>query len=150
MSSDIVKRLRKAEVFETTTQPHLMGSVTSETTLGEIAADRIEALEAREFEHSKRAKELEVEISRLTTNGIHTCHDQCQRPLCSAYREIVSLQKSREAAEARAERLREALAEAKSMLAICQWDDDGPDAGYEAAWNKGLAEVNKALEDDKQ
>jgi hypothetical protein len=46
-----------------------------------------------------RIAALEAEVERLTTNGIHTCHDQCQRPLCVAYREIVSLQKAREALE---------------------------------------------------
>ena len=44
--------------------------------LGE-AADRIEALSA--------------EIERLNINGIHTCHDQCARPLCVAWREIEHL-----------------------------------------------------------
>lgn len=55
-----------------------------------------------------------------------------------------------QALEAELGKLRKALLEAKSMLAICQWEDGELDAGYDAAWNKGLATINKALEDEKK
>lgn len=41
------------------------------------AADRIEALSA--------------EVERLNINGIHTCHDECQRVPCRQRREIERL-----------------------------------------------------------
>ncbi|NBW20451.1 MAG: hypothetical protein EBR82_72030 [Caulobacteraceae bacterium] len=44
------------------------------------AADRIEALER--------------EVERLTTNGTHSCHDQCQRVPCVQGREIRRLQEA--------------------------------------------------------
>ena len=37
----------------------------------------------------ERRHQREVEV--LTTRGIHTCHDQCQRPLCVMRRELQSL-----------------------------------------------------------
>lgn len=45
---------------------------------------------------------MQAEIDRLTANGIHTCHDQCERPLCVLRRE-------RNAAQARIEELEAAL-----------------------------------------
>jgi len=42
-----------------------------------------------------RIKELEgrnYELENLSSTGIHTCHDQCQRPLCVARRRIRELE----------------------------------------------------------
>lgn len=65
----LVERLRKLICH---------GSLTCDT-LGDCdkAADRIEAQAA--------------EIERLTINGIHTCHDECQRVPCMQRREIKHL-----------------------------------------------------------
>lgn len=43
----------------------------------DLAADRIEALSA--------------DVERLNINGIHTCHDECQRVPCRQRREIERL-----------------------------------------------------------
>jgi hypothetical protein len=68
MTNDIVQRLRARG-------QQLFG-------LCAEAADMIEA----------QAKEIE----RLTLNGIHTCHGQCQRPLCVQGREIRRLREALE------------------------------------------------------
>jgi hypothetical protein len=36
---------------------------------------------------------LEAEVERLTVDGIHTCHDHCQRPMCVLRRENEELRK---------------------------------------------------------
>jgi hypothetical protein len=53
-------------------------------TTGAKAADRIEAQEAEI--HSLRA-----EIERRKYDGVHTCHDQCQRAACLLRRENEAL-----------------------------------------------------------
>ena len=58
------------------------------------AADRIEAQAA--------------EIERLKYNGIHSCHDQCERPLCV-------LERENDALKAESERLRNALSWAEKV-----------------------------------
>ena len=42
---------------------------------------------------------LQAEVERLTLDGIHTCHDQCQRPVCVLRREKEALQARVEALE---------------------------------------------------
>ena len=76
------------------------------------AADALEAL-AGEIEH-------------LTTNGIHTCHDQCQRPLCKSYRELVAAKKHGELlnkmlgeAEAERDHLKDMLEDAVKWMNGC-------------------------------
>ncbi len=66
---------------------------------------------------------LAGEVERLTANGIHTCHDECQRPLCKSYREIVAAKKHGELlnkmlGEAEAERDRLQLANARMKAAL--------------------------------
>lgn len=67
----------------------------------EEAADRIEQLEREKavvsdlWEQQKEialdyladCNALSAENERLNINGIHSCHDQCARPLCVAWRE---------------------------------------------------------------
>jgi len=77
MSSDLVKRLRAFR--PTYGWPEEQATVFKKS-LGEEAADRIEALER--------------EVERLTTNGTHSCHDQCQRVPCVQGREIRRLQEA--------------------------------------------------------
>jgi len=48
---------------------------------------------ARE-EYRKKIDEQAKEIERLTLNGIHTCSDECQRPLCVARRENARLREA--------------------------------------------------------
>lgn len=73
MSSDIVKRLRAwQELVASGYEVPAAGRTMRE------AADRIEALEG--------------EVERLTVNGIHTCHDKCQRLPCVQGREIRRLE----------------------------------------------------------
>lgn len=78
---------------------------------------------------------LAGEVERLTANGIHTCHDECQRPLCKSYREIVAAKKHGELlnkmlgeAEAERDRLRPAL---EGMVHYAThnegWQDDHPE-----------------------
>lgn len=40
----------------------------------------------------QRIAELERELENERARGIHTCHDQCQRPLCMARRRIAELE----------------------------------------------------------
>lgn len=42
---------------------------------------------------------LQADVERLTLDGIHTCHDQCQRPACVLRRENAALQARVEALE---------------------------------------------------
>lgn len=49
------------------------------------AADQIEA-------DGQRIAELEREVERRTYDGIHTCHDQCQRVACVLRRRIAELE----------------------------------------------------------
>jgi hypothetical protein len=51
------------------------------------AADQIEA-------DGQRIAELEREVERRTYDGIHTCHDQCQRVACVQRRRIAELEAS--------------------------------------------------------
>lgn len=83
------------------------------------AADRIEALEG--------------EVERLTVNGIHTCHDNCQRLPCVQGREIRALKHDiarhmeiANAAEARAEQLEGEVKKLSLSLLTAQgqaWDN---------------------------
>lgn len=114
------------------------------------AADAIEALAG--------------EVERLTANGIHTCHDECQRPLCKSYREIVAAKKHGELlnkmlgeAEARAERLRavlkprlnaKALEALKEILEAMEGLNEA-DAPYLKTLLDWHERARKALEDDK-
>jgi regulator of replication initiation timing len=41
----------------------------------------------------ERIAELEAKVERLTVDGIHTCHDHCQRPMCVLRRENEELRK---------------------------------------------------------
>ena len=95
---DLVSRLR----IIGPTLPNDKGYSTTVPQAVAIAADTLEALAG--------------EVERLTTNGVHTCHDQCQRPLCKLYREIVAAKKHGELlnkmlgeAEAERDRLKAAL-----------------------------------------
>lgn len=75
---ELVKRLRAANYSD---QPEW---TPLEVPLDE-AADALEAQAA--------------EIERLTTEGVHTCHDQCQRLACVQGREIAELKQQLEEAE---------------------------------------------------
>lgn len=68
-----------------------------------FAADRIEALEG--------------EVERLTTNGIHTCHDNCRRFPCVQGREIRRLEGEVDAQRDRATVAQRHLAAARSRSA---------------------------------
>jgi len=92
MSEDIkelVKRLR---------EPHVRRA--SETNL--------QAAVGRQDERDEAALALEAlagEVERLTTNGIHTCHDQCQRLPCVQGREIRALTAERDRLKAALEEI---------------------------------------------
>ncbi len=61
-------------------------------------SEKNEALRQQEAAHIYRLREeimqqeiemqrLHAEVERLTLNGIHTCHAECQRPVCRLTRE---------------------------------------------------------------
>ena len=41
----------------------------------------------RERQAAAELRRLHAEVERLTLNGIHTCHAECQRPVCRLTRE---------------------------------------------------------------
>lgn len=90
-------------------------------------------------------RELEILDWKEAAEIANAENDDLRREVAATTKHAQLLNKMLGEAEARAERLRVALLEARSMLAICQWEDSEPDADYEAAWNKGLATINGAL-----
>lgn len=121
---ELVKRLRVAEVGEA----FLINCGSPELQCTELGLEAADALEA-----------LAGEVERLTTNGVHSCHDECQRPLCKSYREIVAAKKHGELlnkmlgeAEAERDRLKAALewyGDKRNWNAV-KWTDNGQE--YEA------------------
>ena len=39
------------------------------------------------FPAAAELRRLHAEVERLTVNGIHTCHQECQRPMCRLTRQ---------------------------------------------------------------
>jgi hypothetical protein len=110
MADDLVERLRaigEAEMYE---------SPASTKALIDEAADTIESLRA---ENAR----LKRDMANLKANGIHSCHADCQRPLCVTQRENARLTEENE-------RLREALEAAGQALwnALDHLGVDDPDA----------------------
>jgi hypothetical protein len=81
MADDLVERLRaigEAEMYE---------SPASTKALIDEAADAIESLRA---ENARLTKQ----VANLEARGIHSCNDECQRPLCVAQRENARLREA--------------------------------------------------------
>lgn len=98
-----------------------------EAMIGELLelSRKNEALEAR-------VKDLEKQLERLETNGVHTCHDECPRIACVQYRENA--------------RLSERVASMQSLLgeiANCTDPSELSDAEAKETWDSIFYRVNE-------
>lgn len=80
------------------------------TAMGGNAREAVLVSLARHREQATAS--LRRQIANLEANDIHTCHADCQRPLCVAQREIASLREERDALQESLERISAALSSA--------------------------------------
>jgi hypothetical protein len=72
------------------------------------AAKRIEQLE-------RELTEAKAEIERLDWSGIHSCHPECQRPMCKLRRELAEAIETAHVNERSSHRFARELAEARAQ-----------------------------------
>ena len=84
-----------------------------------------------------RIAELEGEVKRLDLNGIHTCHDECQRLPCAQRREIDAL-------KADNAKLREALGAAR-RFAVRAIEANVTGIDFDPASHPVVAKIDAAL-----
>ena len=131
MSSDIVKRLRERRCRLAAENNEQMAERRQQERAA--GADRIEALEAEVAKVKASAKKFFADAGAITKNA-----DQELEDMADALRITLD---AKNAAEARAERLREALSDAVAWMNGC-----AVSGGY-PAWH---AKALRTLEDDKQ